>query len=59
MGNCGCCAGTDPNEVRNERPMGKFQGDPQLLDEITKSGHEKDVVKIQSHIRGHQTRKKA
>jgi len=29
------------------------------LDEITKSGHEKDVIKIQSRIRGHQTRQKA
>jgi hypothetical protein len=59
MGNCGCCAGSDPNEIRTERKMAKNGCDPQLLDEITKSGHEKDVVKIQAQIRGHQSRKKA
>jgi hypothetical protein len=59
MGNCGCCAGADPNEIKTERRGMNKQGcDPHLLDEITKSGHEKDVVKIQSHIRGHQARKK-
>ena len=38
MGNCGCCAGSDPNEVRTEKKWAKSSGDQQILDEITRSG---------------------